>query len=88
MAILPEGMKIELAFNDRTKRWYWHVSCSEEYIKRSMLKIIDERIKRAEIALPLCKHTKRKHHLSKLLKAMREVRERYIGEFNNIDKDL
>lgn len=88
MTVLPEGMKIELAFNNRTRKWCWYVSYSQEYIKQSMLNILDERIKRAEIALQLCKHSKRKHRLTKLLKAMREVRKRYIDELNGIDKDL
>lgn len=81
MAVLPEGMTIELAINKKTKELCWHVSCSEEYIKRTMLSILEKRIERAEIALPLCKHTKRKHRLTKLLIAMKQC----ITELEEID---
>lgn len=88
MAVLPEGMTVKLTVNKETKTLCYHVHFSQEYIKRSMLNILDERIVSAEIALPLCKHTKRKHRLTKLLIAMREVRERYINELDDNDKDL
>jgi|GEM_PF-3086644 len=85
MAVLPEGMRIELAINKKTKGLCWHVSCSEEYIKRTMLSILEERIERTEIALPLCKHTKRKHRLTKLLSAMKHVRQQCIAELNELE---
>lgn len=88
MASLPEGMMIELAINNRTRKLCWSIKFTEEYIKRSMLSILDERIERAEIAMTLCKHTKRKHRLTKLLAAMKQVKERCIDELNKIDKDL
>lgn len=85
MATLPEGMTIELAINKKTKELCWHVSCSEEYIKRTMLSILEKRIERAEIALPLCRHTKRKHRLTKLLIAMKRLKQQCITELDAID---
>ncbi|MED3800196.1 hypothetical protein P4604_22795 [Lysinibacillus capsici] len=54
-------------------------------IIRSVISILDERIKRAEIALPLCKHTKRKHRLSKLLTAAKQLKQQYITELKEIE---
>lgn len=86
MAILPEGMTIELAINKKTKELCWLVSCSEEYVKQTMLSILEERIERAEIALPLCKHTKRKQRLTKLLNAMKHLKQQCINELVAINK--
>lgn len=85
MALLPQGMTIELAINEKTKKLCWRVSCSEEYIKRTMLSILEERIERAETALPLCKHTKRKHRLTKLLTAMKQLEQRCKTELKAVD---
>lgn len=53
------------------------VRLTPEQIKQAVLKVLDERIIRATNALPLCKHTKRKHRLIKLLKALEEAREQF-----------
>ncbi|MFL1998364.1 hypothetical protein VYF65_004164 [Lysinibacillus irui] len=85
MAVLPEGMTIELAINKKTKELCWHISCSEEYIKRTMVSILEDRIERAEIALPLCKHTKRQYRLTKLLNAMKHLKQQCISELNVLE---
>lgn len=86
MTLLPEGMTAELAINNKTKELCWHICYSEEYFKRSVISILDERIVRAEIALPLCRHTKRKHRLTKLLNVMKQMKEQYIDELNKLEQ--
>ena len=67
---LPDGLTIDLAINNRTSELVWQVGMSEEYITRVVLSVLDERIKRAEVALKVCRHTKRKHRLTKLYNAL------------------
>lgn len=71
---LPDGLTIDLAINNRTSELVWQVGMSEEYITRVVLSVLDERIKRAEIALKVCRHTKRKHRLTKLYNALVKFR--------------
>lgn len=87
MATLPDGMTIEFARHNKTDALYYHVTFTRDYIVRQALVMLDERITRAEIALPICKHTKRKHRLNKLLMMMREVRERFNNELMELEGD-
>lgn len=85
MATLPDGMTIEFARHIKTDALYYHVTFTRDYIVRQALIILDERIARAEIALPLCKHTKRKHRLTKQLNAMKHVKQQCIAESNELE---
>ena len=73
---LPEGITTVPYIDKQTGELRVHVQYSREYINSVVLGILDERIARAKIALPLCKHTKRKHRLTKLLSALEQGRVR------------
>lgn len=60
-----------------TKGKVYQVTVTPEQVRQSVLVILDERIKRADIALPMCKHTKRKHRLLKLIAVMKKIRDDY-----------
>lgn len=74
---LPEGITIEMCIHNRTDELSYEVSFTKSYINSIVLGILDERIARARIALPLCKHSKRKHRLTKLLSTLEQGRVRF-----------
>ncbi|WP_107838640.1 hypothetical protein [Metasolibacillus meyeri] len=84
---LPEGITTVPYIDKQTGELRVHVQYSKEYINSVVLRILDERIARAEMALPLCKHTKRKHRLNKLLIALKEARKRYNNELIELEGD-
>ncbi|SFN13861.1 hypothetical protein SAMN05421832_11642 [Psychrobacillus psychrodurans] len=81
---MPDGMSVDLAINKRTGKLVYQISYTEEYMTRTMLSILDERIARAEIALKICKHTKRKHQLTKLYVRLIEIRNEQQNKLNDL----
>lgn len=74
---LPEGITTVRYIDEQTGELQVHIQYSKEYLDSVVLGILDERIARAKVALPLCKHTKRKHQLTKLLSALEQGRVRF-----------
>ena len=58
------------------------VNLSYEMISKSLIKICDERIARLQIAIPLCKHTKRKYKAKKMLAILEHIRDRQMKLMN------
>jgi len=54
------------------------VNLSYEMVSKSMIKICDERIARLQIAIPLCKHTKRKYKAMKMMAILEHIRDRQL----------
>lgn len=74
---LPEGVTTVPYIDKKTGELKVHIQYSKEYINSIAIGILDERITRAKLALSLCKHTKRKHRLTKLLQTLEHVRETF-----------
>ena len=87
MTLLPNGVTVELAKNKRTGELCWDVTFTQEYIMQTTLNILNERIERAEVALKVCKHTKRKHRLTKLYDALIKFRDEQQEKLNNLVND-
>ena len=86
---LPDGLTINLAIHNRSGNMVWLVEMTEEYLTRSVISVLEERIKRAEVALKVCKHTKRKHRLTKLYKAMVEFHQEQTAKLQQLlDEDI
>ncbi|MCT6925390.1 hypothetical protein [Metasolibacillus sp.] len=56
-------------------------------VVRHIINAFDERIARTEMALSICKHTKRRHQLNKFLTAIQKARERYNNELIELEGD-
>lgn len=59
------------------------INLSFEDVSKSVIKTCDERIARLQIAIPLCKHTKRKQKAKKMLAMFEYIRERQIQFMND-----
>lgn len=66
----------------------YQVKFSEHDIIKMTLTILDERIKRAEVALKIIKHSKRKAVLVKLHRALVEFHKEQTNRLNTIDDEL
>lgn len=81
-------MKIERCKSNRTGQLLYQVKFSERDIIKMTLTILDERIKRAEVALKVIKHSKRKAVLIKLHRALVKIHKEQIDKMNAIEDRL
>lgn len=59
------------------------ITIPSEMVSKSLIKICDERIARLQIAIPLCKHSKRKHKAKKMLELFEHIRDTQLQFMND-----
>lgn len=81
-------MKAEMCMSNKTEQFMWQVEFSEQYIIKMILAILDERIKRAEVALKIIRHSKRKAVLIKLHRALVQFHKEQTERLSVMDDEL
>lgn len=81
-------MEIEMCKSNRTGRLLHQVTFSERDIIKMTLTILEERIKCAEVALKIIKHSKRKAVLIKLHRVLVRIHQEQTNKWNAIDDEL
>lgn len=84
---LPDGLTVNLAINNHNGELVYCVEWTEKYVTQKVLAVLNQRIDRAILALKVCKHTKRKHRLTKLYNTLIKFRDEYQVKLNNLIND-